>query len=423
MQHRNEDIEALYRKAADDYPLNTSNANWDKVASQLDFSQPPLPLARKTDERKIILAVLLLISIPALLYFYNHNRDLEAPTKATVASKLQKQPEHFAPPTGSSMLPATAGNVQQLVESPARSNKVSLLSIPVKNSIEHIITAHTIVNSVPGLAAAGTTGINEPVSLSFSTDETTRQTTTLIELPSSPIAAQSKVDIPATQTQEISLSNTSSESGTKSLISLNPGVPRFYVNLSAAPQLSFAGMQQAQRPGLKYGITAGYNFNHQWAVELGVFRNQQYFYTNAAHFSRDDLKFWPTTTITGIKGYNYITEFPLSVKYDLAVSKKQQHYFATAGVSSQLLNSERYWYNLNKNNVRDTSVLKLYGRYRDLKLFSGVHFSAGYEAPVFNNFAKVRVEPYVKIPVRGSGVGNVRVTEFGISVGITKSFK
>ena len=53
MQQVNENMEDLFRKAAENYPLNTDTANWDEIAARLNTLQPSLPVTRKKDERKI----------------------------------------------------------------------------------------------------------------------------------------------------------------------------------------------------------------------------------------------------------------------------------------------------------------------------------------------------------------------------------
>ena len=43
MQHLNDDMDELFRKAADEYPLNTGTPDWNKVAQGLAEEHVPEP--------------------------------------------------------------------------------------------------------------------------------------------------------------------------------------------------------------------------------------------------------------------------------------------------------------------------------------------------------------------------------------------
>lgn len=60
MQSVNDDMDELWRRAANEYPLNTGGADWDKVASRLGI--PPEPPKRR-DRRYLWLLLLLLVPV------------------------------------------------------------------------------------------------------------------------------------------------------------------------------------------------------------------------------------------------------------------------------------------------------------------------------------------------------------------------
>ena len=73
MQYLNEDMDDLFRKAAEDYPLKADQGNWDIVAKKMAAIAPEeasvvLPQKRK---KRFIFWWLLLLLIPAIVLFYN----------------------------------------------------------------------------------------------------------------------------------------------------------------------------------------------------------------------------------------------------------------------------------------------------------------------------------------------------------------
>src|SRR5688572_7004546 len=59
MQHLNDDMDELFRKAADEYPLNTGTPDWNKVAQGLAEEHVPEPPVKKTYRRYTWLLLLL----------------------------------------------------------------------------------------------------------------------------------------------------------------------------------------------------------------------------------------------------------------------------------------------------------------------------------------------------------------------------
>jgi hypothetical protein len=53
--------------------------------------------------------------------------------------------------------------------------------------------------------------------------------------------------------------------------------------------------------------------------------------------------------------------------------------------------------------------------------FSNLSLSAGYTHRL-GNFADLRIEPYVKVPLSGMGIGSVPLFSAGLQVGLTRKF-
>lgn len=435
MQKLNENIEDLFRRAAEHYPLNSDAANWDIIADRLKSHDAGIPLVNKSNSRSTyLLLVLLILVIPSVCFFYykaNNNQVLTNVEKHT-PEFVQKKSAESGFENGKSQksfskIDFVAGGLADAELKNKKGNQKSdnnhLNSeddISGKNlNASGIVAGQVIMQKMAVLA--NSSNITESVNLpELMVTDIGKQEVVKSDAEIFLNSETSAVSTEAAESVKTDKPEKAFESLKKLPIVLNRKEKGFYFGLTVGPQLSSVNLQNIQKPGLRYGIVGGYKLNETWGLELGILRSQQYYYTSANYFSSDGLKFRPTTTIKGIDGYNYITEFPLSVKYNFPISKKQHHFFLTGGISSQIVNSEKYWYQLNKDNRKDTTVLKLYDRYGKLQLFSGIQFTAGYEMPLFNHAVDFRIEPFVRIPVKGAGIGNVRVSTFGLNFGVTK---
>jgi hypothetical protein len=109
-------------------------------------------------------------------------------------------------------------------------------------------------------------------------------------------------------------------------------------------------------------------------------------------------------------------EIPVNIRFDFA-TKKNHGFFAKTGLSSYLMTSENYTFNyagMPPYPLKNDSLQN--------NIFSILQISGGYER-VISDKTKIRVEPYVKIPLEGIGKGDMPITSFGIYLGITHSFR
>ena len=86
MKYNSGDIDDLFRRASEDYPLRTDSADWDRLASALDADQ--LPSSDKKDERrrrKGIIWWFLLIPFAGIGYFAWHTGSVRPGTTAQTA--------------------------------------------------------------------------------------------------------------------------------------------------------------------------------------------------------------------------------------------------------------------------------------------------------------------------------------------------
>lgn len=111
-------------------------------------------------------------------------------------------------------------------------------------------------------------------------------------------------------------------------------------------------------------------------------------------------------------------EVPIDFRYNLAQNKKEL-FFATAGLSSYFMKKESY----NYDEAAWGSIWPAMKTYTNSgnNLFSIINLSVGLEHKI-NKSISLRINPYLKIPLKGLGIGSIPITSSGINIGITVPF-
>src|SRR5690242_254884 len=94
MQYVNDDMDELFRRAAENYPLDTGNANWNKVWAALQH--PEEQPVEKPDRKRRFFWLFALLPLTAVgYYFLQHSpaaqKETVAHQKTTLPSSLGKE--------------------------------------------------------------------------------------------------------------------------------------------------------------------------------------------------------------------------------------------------------------------------------------------------------------------------------------------
>ncbi|MDH7462113.1 outer membrane beta-barrel protein [Chitinophagaceae bacterium 26-R-25] len=99
--------------------------------------------------------------------------------------------------------------------------------------------------------------------------------------------------------------------------------------------------------------------------------------------------------------------------------KKKGNFFATAGLTSYFMKKEEYYYYA-KHGSSYYGAERTYNNSGN-NLFSVMTLSAGYEYKL-GKIGSLRTEPYLRLPLTGVGIGNLPISSIGLQVGITHHF-
>jgi len=189
------------------------------------------------------------------------------------------------------------------------------------------------------------------------------------------------------------------------------------IGVMFAPDYTNVGSATNNQFSSNIGITLGYEFENRWSVNSGIIYTAKNYAANGKDFKVE----WVITPnnyhLDFVNGSCYMIEIPLTLRYDFSVTKKTI-FFVNGGLSSYLMKNEAYtfhyhYYYYNPPGTTSGSVYKTYPGNENYWL--GVaSLSAGMERQLGKNFS-LQVEPFIKVPLSGVGIGNLQLNSYGLS--------
>jgi hypothetical protein len=436
MQYVNDDMDELFRRAAKDYPLNTESADWEKVKKALqDSSDGDDEKPTKRNNRRHFLWLLMLLPLPWICNEYGgevgngdtaRNSVKNAPTASSGNKSLKEtghtavSPSLKAPATSTS--PGKEDNRQGFdLSNNSAAYAVPLNSIQTKRPLlsfqENSELSNTATSKPGAIKANPVDDLGKVVN-----KETNQQPPQESNEVANPIetAKESKVPDAKAEAETTDKKDDKADSTAATPSSTKTQKPakhkRFYIGVLGGVDITSVEMQEVKNVGYDAGLIAGYHINSRWSVEAGLMSSEKAYYSKGEYLPKAYLL--PNTKLKEASGDCRMWEVPLIVRYNFKEGKKG-NWFASAGTSSYFMNKEDYYYT-----YYYPATGQEVERYRSYEqksnhLFAAAQLSGGYN----RNLGKaigVRVEPYLKLPLKKVGYYDLPLTSFGVHVGITK---
>lgn len=192
-----------------------------------------------------------------------------------------------------------------------------------------------------------------------------------------------------------------------------------YAGIIASPDISTVKGQRVSNVGYNAGLVFGYRLSRRLAVETGVLYEHKNYYSEASYFSTKKINIPSTMKLINVDGWCKMFEIPLNVRYVFSIKEKSSWY-ANVGVSSYIMSKESYDYKYEMYNSVTTKRWSFNNATRNW--FSIIHVGVGYEHRL-GAVGTLRVEPYLKMPAGGVGIGSLPLTSVGLNVGITRPLR
>jgi Outer membrane protein beta-barrel domain len=443
MEHLENDMDHLFQKAGELYPLKTSGADWDAVAGNLSEEGFGNPVAApgmnagvsRNKRRWLLLFLLIPIGLGSIVYFSSSKKQSAVNSSANIKNSEIKKSIVSSIKTGSQSEKTKTETAQN-----SEGNKNSLRDKLI-NSLIQKPTANALNigrnSKMTGEPVNRNNRRSKNAGVSIDTGESL--------FTSSSISGKSENDqnslaqLLAIKPLILSVSETNENitvegkrfqsvtSGAVNILPLTtkknankiPANKGFYVGFIGGPDFSTVKFQSVEQLGYSLGALAGYRFNKHFAVETGLLWDKKFYYTEGKYFSKDQLYIPPSASILNVNGNCYMFEIPVSLRYDFAHSSRNG-FFITGGMSSYLMKQQNYTALVSNSSSQWPASFS--SDNASNYFFSIVQLSGGYEFAINGN-NKIRIEPYVKIPLQGIGIGSLPISSTGIYLGITHSFR
>jgi hypothetical protein len=417
MQYVNDDMDDLFRRAAENYPLDTKSADWGKVAAELEKKYDKIEKPGSNNRKYLWLLLLLPFS-----FLCNHifNADTSELVKSDQNNSNTYNKSSIQIQETKTIVPSGQWNKVEL----SQQNKVDIEKQNQSNSIVNSVKVSKVrPNYYVDLVNENKVRVNvNSVSLNNGADE-------LKERSSLPSVVYTKNAIETFK----SLNNYPSFS-----IISHPGYPdaivkesqklidpvknrskRIYAAIMGGIDATSIKFQKVSNAGYAIGLLLGYKLNDRWSLESGLFHDKKYYYSEGQYLNTSKMYILPGTKINSLDGNCSMWEVPIQARYDFKNSGKKV-WFTTLGLSSYFMKKENYEYTYSYISTGQT-----YDKYRTYNnaskhFFSVITLSGGVINPINKSFS-VRIEPYFKIPVKGVGVGSISLQSAGLQVGVSKT--
>ena len=183
------------------------------------------------------------------------------------------------------------------------------------------------------------------------------------------------------------------------------------IGILGGPDLStVGGLSNFETPGYKLGVSVEYNLSKDWALSIGAIHSKVQYTARGNDYSPPQ-GYWSYGTIPDETiAQCFIIDIPISLKYNLAYFEHSRIY-AGGGISSYIMLNEEYQFKYGGYNGSGQPD-RWQERTGTRHWMSNAMVSLGFEQDISKDLS-VRVEPFIKIPMREVGWGNVKLYSMG----------
>jgi hypothetical protein len=477
MEYLNEEMDDLFRKAGEHYPLKTSDSDWDAVLGRLqpqagnEFqdTQDSGDKKKKRNRKLFWLLLLLPLGLFSVRYFggsAEKSKTLPVAARPPAASQKNSASSDIrdtrtdlsSVSAGTNLNPEekTEGSANVVPQDKNSPDRKTLHSgqLPAKENLslesysanrkdksdwqhagrsrQQTETAgnHSVINDKTSVNQGkenhkGTE--NEQSGIADMPSELKKPFKTESQKPAEAIPDQGKSEAskslataaPAISTQDTTQKTTGPDNKKDQAKKSRTKEKGIYLSLVGGPDLSTVRFQSVKKTGFSIGVLAGYRFSKHISAETGVLWDRKQYYSEGKYFNKSKTSIPPNVRITDLSGTCDMFEIPIHFRYDFSFTRKGR-FFSTAGFSTYIMKKENYDYSAEAYGTSWSRNVSYPNSGNNI--FSILQLSGGYEYQL-GKIGRIRIEPYLKIPLSGVGIGSLPISSAGLYLGITHPFR
>lgn len=399
-KHHKDSLEKLFQKKAKEYDIRFREEDWDSLEKELDAKDAIIGYKRKI--AWMAAAAILIISLLGYFTFENYNR------LNRIADQLADQMENI-PTQQPSILhfPTDNEGGDELQAEPAPENQIGTpgtdVDTPDLTNAESITVLTDDEESKENeplrlirrdidreftFASLPAEARHRPINTVYNTPIRVPSETAALNLTSpDPRGMSPEFD---TETSENLLSNLA-------------------ISLVLSPDMSTVGSVSGfHDPGYKFGVVLEYFVTQNISVSTGIVQSMVRYSAPGSEYNAP--VYWANDiSPEEIIAQCLLLDIPITLKFNF-LNLDRSRFFATAGVSSYIMQNEDYQFSYSQN--PNGQLESWSGQTGTRHWFSNAGFSIGYELDIHPNWS-LRAEPFIKVPMKEIGWGNVKLYSMG----------
>ena len=420
MQHVNDDMDELFRRAGEEYPLDTSGADWSKIAKELNIPATEKTAPENSNKKLLWLLLLLPFSFICTQYFSDNSAG-----DTSSVSKLEKN-------TANAELVTKKDRTSESKKTDSQHlSKEKQTMVVNDGNVNFDVVSNTSKNWQEDALIAKTSkkgADRKSKRFTMVDDASFNQSTSRRNIFSEKVPAGEKQrgGIDFDLKSYPSFINNPRSADQKNIVEAKPDVEKqqqrrskkFYIGIMGGVDATSVKFQKVENAGYDAGVLLGFDLNKKWSVETGVFLDKKFYYSKGEYFNTSKIYLPPNSEISMVDGDCSMWEVPLKLLYNFK-NKDNHNWFVTAGVSSYFMTKQNYEYDYYYPMTgQNYYAYKSYNNTSN-HIFSIAQFSGGYIHKL-GKIGDLRIEPYIKMPLKGVGVGSLYLKSAGIQVGVTR---
>jgi hypothetical protein len=413
------------KEAAEHYHPAYDDTAWEKMSQLLDEHLP-----QKKQRRKIFFILPSLLLVAALVFFVvmNNGKKDASNIAQNVSSKnntektLVEKPVLNSKEKKSSLSAESTTNSLHSKKTEAKNDHQSISVTTQKanktasNSFDQIKKEASVLNSD---LAAKENELKQPVSINKNDENNKAVSSAEVKSSASnndskPVISDENNSAPNKVGEEKVATKNEKEKTTsaikKSKKTNSSFADNFGVSVSAGPDISGVHANKIGKLTAVFGAGLQYSISKHFSIRSGFYVSKKIYSVEGNDY---DLP-------GGNPNYAYLenvnancTVYEIPVKADYHFARIKNHnWFISTGLSSYLMKKENYdyYYKTVSGEIyeKDWTVNN-----KNKHFFSVLSFSGGYEY-FFNKQFSFAAEPYINLPLKGVGVGKVKLNSGGI---------
>jgi hypothetical protein len=429
-QNRENEFENLFKRAADNNPVNSSNADWNAVLAGLEEKGNDKKGFFLLNNKYVLFTMLLFIvaicsSLITGLIIWNSssnkkNNKLENVNKINIQQNNTTEKKIAADVYEKVMLEIKKNQKTAKVTTEIQNTNNSINYQNLKNNnprkIVNADSKDLVPSSNDSIHNPNKSEISTPPSAEIINANSAKTENRSVVISKNSTDSTEEIKVEKTNLQN-SNSQVNSNTETKnSTVKINDNSKYFYAGILYAKDKSSIKLEPNKGTGYSVAFMLGYHFSKNWSIESGLHIEKKELYTTGANFDKSILN--ATGNIVWIESEAKLLEIPITIKRDL-FQKKKHSLFVSLGLSSFIVNKETVEYEEEIGGLFQNEIVVFNNNTSNI--FSTFNLSLGYQYKL-GKIGNIRIEPYFNIPIGVIGNSKSPIYSKGLFLGWTFDF-